>query len=85
MIDAESGVDPGTARVAVTDSYGQVQPSGNFSAAADGSYAFSVSLVASRNGTGLAGRTYTITVSVRDRAGNLGSRSVVVIVPHDQR
>ena len=84
ITDAGSGIDASTARFAVTDTYGQMQPSGPVSVAADGSYAFTILLRASRNGTDLGGRTYTVTVSIGDRAGNAASISAVVTVPHDQ-
>jgi len=32
----------------------------------------------------LDGRQYTITVSAKDFAGNLGSAATIVTVPHDQ-
>jgi hypothetical protein len=68
----------------VVDSYGKVQPSGSISVKADGTYSVSVSLEAARNGNDKAGRTYTLTFTVKDRAGKTGSASVVVTVPHDQ-
>ena len=72
-----------TAAFAVADEYGAIQPSGPVSLGGGGSYSFTIMLQASRNGTDLDGRHYTITVSARDFAGNLGSGSAVVIVPHD--
>jgi hypothetical protein len=79
-----SGVDPSSVRYAVVDEYGQTQPTGTISLKPDGSYSFTVNLPASRLDTDLNGRTFTITVSARDKAGNQGSKSVVVTVPHDQ-
>jgi len=84
ITDADSGVDASSAMYAVTDEYGQVQPSGGVTVGADGTYAFGVSLEASRDGTDRDGRTYTIVVSGTDMAGNVGSCSAEVIVPHDQ-
>jgi hypothetical protein len=43
-----------------------------------------VSLIAARNGNDQDGRTYTIIVSGQDALGNVGTRSTVVTVPHDQ-
>jgi hypothetical protein len=43
-----------------------------------------VLLPASRNDTDKDGRTFTITVGAKDKAGNPASQSVVVTVPHDQ-
>jgi hypothetical protein len=51
----------------------------------DGSYSFNILLPAYRHGTDLAGRNFTITVSAQDNAGNAGSSSFRVVVPHDQR
>jgi len=84
ITDALSGVDPSTAAFNVVDEYGQVQPHGRVSLCHGGSYSFTVYLQASRNGNDKDGRHYTITVSAKDYAGNPGSGSAVVIVPHDQ-
>jgi hypothetical protein len=84
ITDATSGVDPGSARFEVVDSYGKVQPTGAVTLRGDGSYSFTVNLEASRLGTDLAGRTYTITVSAKDQGGNPGSASATVTVPRDQ-
>ena len=50
----------------------------------NGSYTFTIQLQASRNGNDTDGRQYTITVSAQDNAGNKGSASTIVTVPHDQ-
>jgi hypothetical protein len=60
-----------------------VQPSGAITLKDDGSYSFTVNLPASRKDTDMNGRTFTIRVSAKDLAGNQGSKSVVVTVPHD--
>jgi hypothetical protein len=72
-------------RYSVADEYGQVQPSGVFSAQADGTFSLSVPLVASRDGNDKDGRVYVVTISAKDKLGNVGSCSVNVIVPRDQR
>ena len=82
--DSGSGVNRSSARFAVTDEYGAVQPSGSIVVAADGSFTVSVPLVADRLGADADGRKYTIVVTARDNAGNTGSATVVVNVPHDQ-
>ena len=82
--DSLSGVNPSTATFAVVDEYGMVQPSGPVNLGHGGSYSFTVLLQASRNGNDKNGRQYTITVSARDLAGNLGSAAAIVTVPHDQ-
>ncbi len=84
ITDNLSGVDPSTAAFKVVDEYGSVQPSGSVTLGSGGSYSFTISLQASRNGTDKNGRLYTITVSARDLAGNLGSAATTVTVPHDQ-
>lgn len=84
ITDSLSGVDTSSAAFAVVDEYGQVQPSGPISLGSGGSYSFTVLLQASRNGNDKDGRKYTITVSAKDLAGNLGSAATIVTVPHDQ-
>jgi hypothetical protein len=84
ITDTLSGVNPSTATFAVLDEYGTVQPSGPVSVGQNGAYSFTISLQAMRNGQDLDGRLYTITVSAKDNAGNLGSASTAVVVPHDQ-
>jgi hypothetical protein len=84
ITDALSGVDPATAAFHVVDSYGSVQPAGAIALNADGTYSFTTSLEASRLGTDKAGRTYQIVVTATDRAGNAGSSTVIVSVPHNQ-
>jgi len=81
VADATSGIDPSGASFAVTDEYGQVQPSGSVSVGAGGGYSFGVLLTAARNGSDRDGRTYTIGISEQDMAGNTGSCSAVVTVP----
>jgi hypothetical protein len=84
IADSLSGVNPSTAAFAVADEYGAIQPSGPVSLGAGGSYSFTVMLQASRKGNDNNGRHFTITVSAKDFAGNTGSASAVVVVPHDQ-
>lgn len=85
ITDMESGVDLTSGTYAVTDEYGSIQPSGSLTIGSDGAYSFTVSLQASRLGDDKDGRQYTITVFAKDNAGNLGSGSVSVTAPHDQR
>jgi hypothetical protein len=80
-----SGVNLSTAAYVVMDEYGLVQPKGAVTPGSDGSYSFIIQLQASRKGDDEDGRQYRITVSVEDDAGNKGSSSTQVIVPHDQR
>jgi len=84
VADATSGVDPSSARFSVVDEYGQVQPTGAVSIGSGGHYTAAVSLPASRNGSDKDGRRYTIVVRVLDNAGNLGTATTLVTVPHDR-
>jgi hypothetical protein len=85
ITENDSGVNPTTARFSVADEYGRVQPSGAVSLVSGESYVFTTSLEASRRGNDSDGRQYIITVTAEDLAGNSGSASTVVTVPHDQR
>jgi hypothetical protein len=80
----DTGCSVARASYAVTDEYGQVQPTGPVTVGPGGSYTFTVLLQASRLGTDLDGRLYTITVSASNNAGKTGSQAGAVIVPHDQ-
>jgi hypothetical protein len=79
-----SGVNATSAAYVVLDEYGQMQPSGSFTLEADGGYFFTVALQASRRGNDQDGRHYTIKVGATDNAGNLGSASTIVTVPHNK-
>jgi hypothetical protein len=80
-----TGVNLSTAAYVVRDEYGLVEPKGAVTLSASGSYSFTIQLQASRKGDDKDGRQYHITVSAEDNAGNKGSSSTQVIVPHDQR
>jgi VCBS repeat-containing protein len=84
ITDLGSGVDPASATFTTVDSYGQVQPHGTFGVDSNGNFSFSLQLEARRNGQDKAGRTYSITIRVKDKAGNLGTLTLSVLVPHDQ-
>ena len=73
-----------SAAYAVKEEYGEVQPQGAITLGPGGNYSFTVLLQASRLGTDLDGRRYTVTVQAKDNAGNVGSETSAVIVPHDQ-
>jgi uncharacterized protein (UPF0548 family) len=73
------------AAYAVTDEYGKVQPRGPVTLSPGGAYSFTILLKASRAGTDINGRVYTVTVSASNNAPKTGSRARTVLVPHDQR
>ena len=81
----DSGCTLEAASYAVKDEYGELQPSGSVTLGAGGTYSFTLWLRASRLGTDLNGRLYTVTVSASNNAGEAGSQTGTVIVPHDQR
>jgi hypothetical protein len=78
-----SGVKAGSAAYGVMDEYGEIQPSGSVTLGAGGRYAFTVALQASRRDNDQDGRHYTIAVSAKDSAGNLGVVSATVTVPRN--
>jgi hypothetical protein len=80
----DTGCTVTSAAYAVTDEYGEIQPSGPVTLGPGDAYSFTVLLQASRVGTDLDGRLYTITVSASNNAGKTGSQAGSVIVPHDQ-
>ena len=84
ITDAGSGVNRSSAKYAVTDEYGAVQPTGAITVAADGSFSVNVPVVAARHDADFNGRKYTIVISAKDNAGNEGRTAVTVVVPHDQ-
>ena len=83
ITDSGSGLNVSSARYAVSDEYGLVQPSGPITVA-NGRYSVNVPLVASRHGQDQNGRTYTIVVRATDKTGNEGSATAIVTVPHDK-
>ena len=85
VTDAGSGVDPASVTFRVLDEYGMVQPAGPIRIDGTGHYSVRIMLTASRRGDDLDGRAYTIVVQAADVAGNVGTASTLVIVPHDQR
>ena len=79
-----SAIDPEATSFLVTDSQSGMQQSGSIVPATDGTFTFTVPLIASRAGNIKAGRTYTITVVATDAVGKQGTCSAGVLVPHDQ-
>jgi hypothetical protein len=84
MTDEQSGIDAPTAAFHVVDEYGLIQPAGPIAMEPDGSYSIRVLLEASRRGRDRDGRRYEVFVSIADKAGNIGSASDVIRVPHDR-
>ena len=85
ITDRGSGLNADIAMYAVKDEYGDVQPNGVMPVGPAGYFSFTIWLQASRGGTDRDGRRYTVTVQATDNAGNVGSKTAVVTVLHDQR
>ena len=86
ITDTESGVDGHSLTFSVHGiEYGEVQPAGAITLGAGGTFSFTVSLRAARQGSDRDGRRYTVAVGAKDNAGNQGSSAAVVTVPHDRR
>ena len=85
ITDTGSGVNANSTSFTVNDQYGRICPHAAIILGPGGAYSFNVLLEASRLGSDLNGRHYTITVSARDNAGNASSNSVTVTIPHDER
>ncbi len=83
ITDTSTGCTVRAAHYAVTDEYGEVEPSGPVILRKGGTYTFTVLLQASRLGGDMDGRLYSIYVSASNNAGKLGSQAGNVIVPHD--
>jgi hypothetical protein len=84
ITDNLSGIDPTGASYAVADSEGQVDLSGTLTLDRHGFYVFQAPLSKGRAGQDRQGRVYTLTITDDDLAGNVGSWSVTVMVPHDE-
>jgi hypothetical protein len=84
ITDTGSGVSVNSATYAVNDEYGEVQPAGAITVGPGGNFSFTILLQASRRDADRDGRRYTVTVRAKDNAGNGGSKTSVVTVPHDQ-
>lgn len=85
ITDSGSGVDLSSPFYVVRDEYGVIQPTGPITLSGRGTYSFTTALQASRLGSDRDGRHYTISVSAKDKVGNIGSNTAVVNVPHDHR
>jgi len=76
--DALSGVS--SASFNVIDEYGVTQPSGSVTVQANGSYSFTLSLPATKNGSDKNGHLYTIVVTASDQAGNSTSATTTLTI-----
>ncbi|HET9525185.1 MAG TPA: PQQ-binding-like beta-propeller repeat protein [Pyrinomonadaceae bacterium] len=76
--DSLSGIS--SASFNVIDEYGVAQPSGPVTVQANGSYSFSLTLPATKNGSDKNGRLYTIVVSVSDQGGNSASATTTLTI-----
>ena len=74
--DATSGLTG--ASFNVIDEYGVAQPTGPVTVEANGSYSFTLSLPATKNGSDKDGHLYTIVVTAIDQAGNSGSATTTL-------
>jgi hypothetical protein len=76
VTDAVSGL--ASAGFNVIDEYGNTQPSGSVTVQANGSYSFTLSLPATKQGNDKDGHLYTIVVSASDQAGNSASATTTL-------
>ena len=76
--DALSGVS--SASFNVIDEYGVTQPSGSVTVQPNGSYSFTLSLPATKNGSDKNGHLYTIVVTASDQAGNSTSATTTLTI-----
>jgi hypothetical protein len=83
ITDPDAACSITSAAYLVRDEYGKVQPSGTLALGPGGAFSFIVPLQASRLGSDLDGRLYTITVGASNNVGMTGSQSGTVVVPHD--
>lgn len=84
ITDAGTGCTVKSATYTVTDEYGEVQPSGPVTLGPGDVFSFTVLLRASRFGTDIDGRLYTVIVTAGSNSNKTSSRSGTVVVPHDQ-
>jgi hypothetical protein len=80
---AASGVKENSAQFALVDPHGAVLTRGAVALDRFGGYAFSTDLSTARLGSDRDSRTFMITVSALDNAGNQSFSSTAVVVPRD--
>jgi hypothetical protein len=81
ITDTGSGVNEDSATFAVKNGEGEIQQSGAISLGPGGNYNFTILLPASHRDWDP--RRYAVTVRAKDNAGNRGSKTIVVTLPHD--
>ena len=78
VADAVSGVS--SASFNVIDEYGVTQPSGSVTVQANGTYSFTLSLPATKQGSDKNGHLYTIVVTGVDQAGNSATATTTLTI-----
>jgi sialidase-1 len=86
-----TAIDPGSGiqsiHIKVVDEYGECEPiiqdilPGEI---VNGNWERTIQLMASRRGNDRDGRKYTIIVTAKDNLGNIATKEIDIIVPHDQ-
>ena len=84
ITDTGSGVNLNSSAFVVKDEDGRVQQTVGITLSAAGKYSFTVLLPVSHRHSRLGGHRYAVTVRATDNAGNRGSKTRVVTVPHDR-
>jgi hypothetical protein len=83
IANAASGVKEDGAQFAAVDPHGGVQTRGAVTLDRFGGYVVTTALQASGLGSGRDSRTFMITVSALDNAGNQSFSATAVVVPRD--
>jgi hypothetical protein len=85
VLDVDSGIR--SIHIEVVDEYGTCQPTIvdiEPEGIVDGNWERIIKLEASRRGNDKDGRKYTIRVTATDNAGNMTTKEIAIIAPHDQ-
>lgn len=83
--DMGSGLGSASIGYELTDEYNEVRAAGSSVVDTDGSFSVALSLPAARRGRDKDGRQFELVVKVMDNAGNVGTCTAKVEVPHDSR
>lgn len=79
----DNGSGLATVSYTINDEYWKFSSSGTITPQDNGNFSLRISLIAERNEKDKDGRVYTIAVNAVDRAGNLTTYAMTVLVPHD--